>query len=173
MKILKLMLAVATVLGFNACASDDSDLDEEAQFLSVGTVAPDFTFETLDDYNGMKLSSFQGSYVVIEFWRSSCPDCRAVTNDVKALYADYQPRGVVFIGVSRDKDKDQWQSYYTQNGMSWIQHYEGDLGTSSSLKSRYNISWVPTFYLIDKEGKVLYATCYVSRLREALLEINN
>lgn len=171
MKILKIMLSLAAALCLNACSSGDSDLDEEAEFLSTGTVAPDFTFETLDDYNGRTLSSLRGSYVMIEFWRSTCPDCQRATNAVKALCADYSPKGVVFVGVSRDKDKSQWQNYYTQNGMSWIQHYEGDLGSSSSLKSLYHISWVPTFYLIDTEGKVLYATCYVDRMREALAKV--
>lgn len=169
MKALKLMLAAAMMSGFMACSSgDDADLDEESSFLAVGTAAPDFTLVTDDEHNGKRLSSFRGSYVVMEFWRSTCPDCRGVTQTVKALYGSYSPKGVAFIGVSVDTDVGKWRSYIDDNGLEWIQFHDSNYDSADALKNYYAVSWVPTFYLIDKEGMVLYATCYVERLGAAL-----
>lgn len=170
----KFLIALLLVLGFAACSSsDDEDLDTEATFLSAGTTAPDFTVETDDDYNGRTLSSFRGQYVLIEFWRSSCPDCRKVTNSVKGIFERYTDSGLVMIGISSDENKDEWQSYIDLYGLNWVQHYEGKDGGSSLIRSKYSVSWVPTFYLIDPEGKVVYATCYVERMESRLASVYN
>jgi len=163
--LLALVLVVSLIAG---CSSEEEDLDLEAKFLSIGAAAPDFMLVTDDGYNGKRLSSFYGSYVVMEFWRSTCPDCREVTRVVKALYESYSNNGVIFIGVSEDTDTDKWKSYISDNGLAWIQCHDPSLKLSVPLKTQYGVSWVPTFYLIDKDGTVLYATCYVERLESVL-----
>lgn len=168
----RFLIAMALVLGFLSCSSgDDEDYDDQATFLEVGTEAHDFTFTTDAYPDGVSLSSFRGKYVMIEFWRASCPDCQKVTYRVKELYQSYASENVVFMGVSFDKDKSVWSNYVAAQGMSWLQYYEGNLDSSESLKQRYKISWVPTFYLIDTEGKVLYATTNVNKMEVKLKEV--
>lgn len=162
-------MAVVACL-FSCSDGEDAD-DVAAKLLKVGVEAPDFTLVTDDAYNGKTLSSFRGKRVVIEFWRSSCPDCRSVTNSVKSLYTQYASDDLVFLGVSFDKDVDDWKSYVEKNGMAWIQYHDQYLDTSNSLKLSYGITWVPTFYVIDKEGRVEYATIEVSELSAKLAEL--
>lgn len=166
----RILLAFAVVACLFSCSSDDED-DVTSKLLQVGTEAPDFTLVTDDEYNGMKLSSFRGKRVVIEFWRSSCPDCRSVTNAVKSLYESYASDDLVFMGVSFDKDIDEWQSYVEKNNMSWIQYHDENLDTSKSLKLIYGINWVPTFYVIDENGLVEYATIEVKDLSNKLASL--
>ena len=65
---------------FSACTvGGDDDPDYNERLLQRGEVAPDFTIITDEYPDGIALAGLRGSYVLIEFWRSTCGDCRDVT----------------------------------------------------------------------------------------------
>ena len=66
------LLSACTIGG-----EDDTDYGE--RLLQAGEVAPDFTIITDEYPDGIALAGLRGSYVLIEFWRSTCGDCRDVT----------------------------------------------------------------------------------------------
>jgi peroxiredoxin len=60
--------------------------------LVPGLTATSLTGKTI------KMSSYQGEIVVLNFWESSCAPCRAEAPALEAAYQQYQPRGVDFLG---------------------------------------------------------------------------
>lgn len=148
----------------------DDDIDYNKTLLEAGTAAPDFTFFTGDNPDGQTLASLRGSYVLIEFWRSTCGDCRDATPSMKRICATYAPRGLVILGVSFDTDEDQWHTYIEENGLLWMQHRELVPASRSTVASAYNIKWTPTFYLISPQGRIDFATIYVEEMEERLAE---
>lgn len=75
---------------FSACTvGGDDDPDYNERLLQRGEVAPDFTIITDEYPDGIALAGLRGSYVLIEFWRSTCGDCRDVTPDMKRIYGTY------------------------------------------------------------------------------------
>ena len=70
----------------------------------VGAVAPDFELATPDGEK-VKLSSFRGKYVLIDFWASWCGPCRKALPLVKKVYTDFKDKGLQVIGVSIDENE--------------------------------------------------------------------
>ncbi len=160
------------VLCLAACTfGGDDDTDYDKSLLAAGSTAPVFTMTTDEYPDGISLAALRGGYVLIEFWRSGCKDCQAATGRMKELHAAYAPLGVTFVGVSFDTDVDAWRTYIENNGLDWMQHCERKSGSESTVGAAYNIKWVPTFYLIDPEGKVDFATVYIEKMAERLESI--
>lgn len=136
--------------------------------LDEGTIAPDFTVVGQDTVP-ITLSSLRGSYVLIEFWASWCPDCQKTMPTVKQIYNVYSKRGLVMLGVSFDNDEKLWHEYIEENGLDWIQHLEEKSWKESLVADEYNIKWIPTFYLIAPDGKVDFATVDVDAMADTLI----
>ncbi len=139
--------------------------------LENGTIAPDFTITPLDSQESFLLSSLQGKYVVLEFWASWCPDCQAATADMVKLYEDYHSDSIIFIGFSLDIDEQQLKTYIKENSMDWIQASEFIEWQQNPIALAYNVSWIPTLYLIDKEGKIEFSCSNADEMAQKLAAI--
>lgn len=167
--IIKLTAFLTALLCMASCTVGGDDDNEYGKgMLEEGTIAPDFMIYTDSRPEGFALSSLRGQYVLIEFWASWCPDCQKETENMKQMYATYAPQGVVFVGVSFDTDRDQWQQYISENGLSWIQFCELKPWKESSISTAYNVRWIPTLYLIDKDGRVVLGTVSVAEMNSRL-----
>ncbi len=167
----KTLLICMMLLSVMACVSEESEDYVAPTLMEAGTEAPDFLIKTADQPEGFLLSSLRGKYVFVEFWASWCPDCRKVTETMKNLYATYASDNLVFVGVSFDRTADAWNTYVSEQGLDWIQHWEQDGMRKSAVATAYNIKWIPTFYLLDPEGKVVKGAIEISEMEQALQEI--
>ena len=72
--------------------------------VNVGEAAPEFS---LPGANGdtIKLSSFRGKIVMIDFWASWCGPCRIANPHVVKLYEKYKDKGFEVLGISIDHKK--------------------------------------------------------------------
>lgn len=129
--------------------------------------APDFT---LNDMNGaqVRLSDFKGRKVVLQFWASWCPDCRAEIPVIKKMQASADPSEIVFVAVSFDRSEEAFSSYVTKNAMGGVQLYDPAGMRDSAIAAAYHITWIPSLYLIDENGKVSLATVMVDKLEKAV-----
>ena len=145
----------------------DLDLQYATELLKPGTPAPDFT---LTDINGhsVSLRDFQGRKVVLVFWASWCPDCRAEVPALKELQAKSDPRKVAFVAVSFDRTKDAWEKYVKENEMTGVQLFETAPRKESEINTAYHVKWIPSLYLIDEQGKVALSTVVLEKIAKAL-----
>ncbi len=165
----KIIAVLALLPCLASCVIDgDSEDYYGTGLLEEGTTAPDFIIRTDDYPDGFALSSLQGKNVVLEFWASWCPDCQEATPDMLDLYNTFASADTLFVGFSFDTDEDDWRAYINNNGMNWIQCREQTSWKESEVAAAYNVQWIPTLYLIDKEGKVAFATVDISEMREKL-----
>lgn len=166
-----LCLAFSTVKAQENTPKIVQDPDEiyAKNLLKPGTKAPNFTLKTYDG-RPVSLSDYRGKYVVLDFWATWCPDCRKDIPAMKELYNQFSTRGVDFIGISFDTDKEVWaKTFFEKYGMNWIQVSELKKWKKGTFIDKlYNISWIPTMYLIDPQGKVVLGTVLTSKLKAAL-----
>lgn len=121
--------------------------------VAIGVMAPEIS---LPDTNGktVNLSSFRGKVVLIDFWASWCPPCRASLPTVVSVYNKYKNRNFTVLSVSLDKDKDDWLKAIHQFHLKWTQ--VSDLKYwDSKVVSLYNFSGIPFTVLVSPEGKIV------------------
>jgi pimeloyl-ACP methyl ester carboxylesterase/peroxiredoxin len=136
------------------------DFDETyaQELLKPGTPAPDFQLQTPDG-KIVKFSEFsKGKYVVIDFWASWCPDCRKDLPEIIRFYDKFHEKGVEFLGVSFDTDKEKWTDYIAKSGVPYTQVSELKRMNQSDVAKAYGVRWIPSIYLIGPDGKVLVST---------------
>lgn len=138
--------------------------------IPVGHVAPEIALPTLQG-DTLRLSDLRGKYVVLDFWASWCGDCRRETPAMVELYKQYHPKGVEFLGVSFDHDAARLKECVEQFQIPWPQVSELKKWKDTSVNQAYSIKWIPSFYLIDKEGKVRFFGINASTLEEALKQL--
>ena len=165
-RILAIFLGLLMAIGLFA-QEQDPDLQYATELLKPGTAAPDFT---LTDINGhsVSLRDFQGRKVVLVFWASWCPDCRAEVPALKELQAKSDPRKVAFVAVSFDRTKDAWEKYVKENEMTGVQLFESAPRKESFVNDAYHVKWIPSLYLIDEKGKVALGTVVLDKVVKAL-----
>jgi len=137
--------------------------------VEVGKTAPDFTLPDPEG-NPFTLSSLKGQYVLIDFWASWCPPCRAENPNVVVAYNQYKDKGFTVLGVSLDREKQDWLDGIAQDQLTW--HHVSDLKFwDSAPAALYGIRAIPSNLLIDREGVIIAKNLREEALQEKLAEI--
>lgn len=128
--------------------------------LANGVAAPDFSGLRADN-SVVKLSDFSGKVVLVDFWSTWCGPCKDAMPHLEKLHKKLEPQGLVVLGVCVWDDRakfDAWQKQ-PQVKTSYLKIFDpaGKAGAESIAKKLYSVSGIPTFYLIGKDGKILFS----------------
>lgn len=121
--------------------------------LAKGETAPDFELTTLDGEKA-RLSDYKGKKVILNFWASWCPPCRAEMPDMQKYYEDQaDEENVEILAVNlttEDRGMDKITAFIEEFNLTFPvpMDSEGDIG------KLYQAAAIPTTYMIDTEGKV-------------------
>ncbi len=132
-------------------------LPSSDDLIRVGTAAPEFK---LKDFGGKEhsLSEFKGKVVVLDFWGTWCPPCRMAMPAVQAVHEKYKDKGVVVIGMNYESNpKADPEKFKKDKGYTYMSLAKGD-----TVQGPYKVDAWPTFYVIGKDGKVVWASAGVA-----------
>ena len=168
MVIMSILLS-ALGLGFLMKNNQPEDLDTQyaAELLAKGTQAPEFTLNDLDGKT-VKLSDFTGKTVVLVFWASWCPDCRAEVPQLKEIAAKADPQKTVFVQVSFDRDFDTLCKYAKDNALPGVLLFDPAGKKESRVGADYHVKWIPSLYIIDPDGRIRLGTVMIEKVAAAL-----
>ena len=83
---------------------------------------------------------------------------------LKELYAQHLDQGVVVVGISLDDELKPVQEMVRNLGIAWPQIHDAD----KSLVKLFNVKGTPTYYLIDREGKIVAKDIPMKKLGSAI-----
>ena len=112
--------------------------------------APAFSAKsrTGEDVN---LNSLKGKVVLLEFWGTWCEACRISLPQLKDLASKVDPAKVAIISVDEYDPKLTWDHYVQENGMNWVQVYDGN----RAMHNAFSVDGFPRYYILSKTGIVL------------------
>lgn len=113
------------------------------------SLAPDFTLPLLDG-GQLRLSSYRGKVVLLDFWATWCVPCREETPHFVELQKKYGDRGLQIIGVSMDDSPDPVHPFYQQFHMN----YPVVMGTADVGSAYGGVLGLPIAFLIDRDGRI-------------------
>ncbi|MDR3244702.1 MAG: TlpA family protein disulfide reductase [Elusimicrobiota bacterium] len=112
--------------------------------------AVDFSLKDLNGKN-IKLSDYKGKAVFLDFWATWCPPCRASIPAVIDLHKKTENNpSIAIIGINLSENKTKVADFVKGYDMS----YTILLG-EQSIAAAYQVRSIPTFIIIDKEGKLV------------------
>ncbi|WP_066049343.1 peroxiredoxin family protein [Robertmurraya korlensis] len=113
--------------------------------LRVGEAAPDFELKTLEGKT-VKLSDYRGKKVIVNFWATWCPPCKAEMPDIQKYYND-AGENVEILAVNIDPQYDV-QKFVREANVT----FPVLLDSKDEVNTLYRILTIPTTYFIDQDG---------------------
>jgi peroxiredoxin len=122
---------------------------------------------TLTDLNGKPwtLKDLAGKVVMLNFWATWCPPCRKEMPDLENLYKQFEPQGLVILGIS-DDDPEKVHEFVQKQGTT----YPVLLDAGSKVNELLHIQGIPKTFVYDREGKIV-AQSIDMRTRSQFLEM--
>ncbi|UTW61366.1 TlpA family protein disulfide reductase [bacterium SCSIO 12741] len=118
--------------------------------LAPGNPAPSFVLKDRQG-NEHSLEDYRGKYVYLDFWATWCSPCikaMPALNEVHTLYGD----SLVVISISVDQRIKRYEHFVDSHEYPWLFLYAGD---DAPIKEDYEVVAMPTYCLIDPEGKIM------------------
>jgi peroxiredoxin len=97
------------------------------------------------------LSAYKGKVVLLNFWATWCPPCRAEMPSMETLYQRFKDQGLEILAVNGGEDNATVQKFLQNNRYS----FPVLMDTKNEVNRLYGIEAIPTTFILDKEGKII------------------
>ncbi|MFZ3579781.1 peroxiredoxin family protein [Virgibacillus sp. DJP39] len=142
----------------NKITSPSKDGKEEAEAieseevgLEKGKIAPDFELKTLTGKT-VKLSDFRGEKVMLNFWATWCPPCRAEMPDMQKFHKNKDVKILAVNLLETESNLNEVQEFVNELGLT----FSILLDEKSDVSNRYKISAYPSSFMIDSNGRIQF-----------------
>lgn len=142
MRRLVLLLLLALLAARPGLAADESTADPKP--------VPAITFQDHDGHT-LGLDAFKGKVVLLDFWATWCPPCRAEFPDLDAIQGNLGDKGLAVVAVSLDRGgMAAVDRFYTEHHVAHMgRFHDADGGSVRAL----GVNGMPTAILIDRQGR--------------------
>ena len=117
----------------------------------VGFQAPDFTLTTLQG-DTLRLSDLRGRAVILNFWASWCPPCKAEMPAMQRVYADYADQGLTIVAVNftANDPRPNVEAFVARYGLT----FPIPLDEGGQVFATYRVYSLPTTFFVGPDGVI-------------------
>ncbi|MEW6675678.1 MAG: TlpA disulfide reductase family protein [Nitrospirota bacterium] len=147
-KLFLVIIPLILVFSFTSCKKGE-DEEAEIKFAKTGSAAPEFTLKDINNKN-VSLSDYRGKVVVIEFWATWCPACRASIPELVTVYNKYMDKDFTILAISINEGQDVQKklvAFAKEFGMTYPVLL-ADMNTTF----QYGVNSIPHTFIVDKES---------------------
>jgi peroxiredoxin len=127
--------------------SIEADADESPD-IEIGSAAPSFELKTLDGKK-LRLENLRGKRVLLNFWATWCPPCKAEMPELERFYHQHK-KDIEVVAVNIDSQSNV-KGYAKKLGLT----FPILLDEKNEVNKDYGVLSIPTTYLIDEKGKII------------------
>ena len=121
--------------------------------------------------DSITLASLKGKVILLDFWASWCGPCRSSNKKLVKLYEKYKSQGFEIFGVSLDEEKKDWEKAIAKDKISWTQVIDPRGSWNARTAADWNISVLPTSFLINKKGDVVAMDLEGKELEKGIIDL--
>lgn len=114
--------------------------------------APDFTLRDIDG-KPHRLSDYRGKVVLVNFWATWCPPCRAEMPSIEKLYASM--KGKPFVVLALDQGESINNVFAFMGQLSPSPTFPVLLDRKSQVAQAFGVMGIPSTFLIDRQGHIV------------------
>jgi cytochrome c biogenesis protein CcmG, thiol:disulfide interchange protein DsbE len=114
-----------------------------------GKPASNFTSPALSG-SEVALADYSGDVVVVNFWATWCPPCKAEMPGINNFYEAHRDDGLVVLAVNAQESESQVRPFIEASGFT----FPVLLDPVGSVVNQYQVHSFPTTIIIDRDGVV-------------------
>ncbi len=118
----------------------------------LGAKAPDLTLRDTS-FRAVRMLAGRSKYTLLVFHIVNCGDCRREFEVLEREALNLKRSRVRVVCVYAGKDTALWRGFVSSHNREW--HYYCDTERTSAMGEKYDISFVPKLYLLDRRGRII------------------
>ncbi|SFE28801.1 Peroxiredoxin [Lentibacillus persicus] len=131
-------------------SAEDSP-DSDSVGLDVGNIAPDFQLETLNGEQ-VALSDYRGQRVMVNFWATWCPPCRAEMPDMQSFYENKNVEILAINLTGTESSREGVSDFTDEFGLT----FPILMDENTQVANDYQIQPIPSSFMIDSNGRIQF-----------------
>jgi peroxiredoxin len=152
-RLLTFGLLVAALAG--AASADQPELAPLLKTLDLRgytsrTAPPQFNGSMLDGRH-LSIAEYRGSVIVLNFWRTSCLECRSEMPVLERLQREFSPRGLAVIGINARENTETVRRYAKELGLTFPLVLDRD----GKINALYGVIGLPTTFVVGRDGRAI------------------